>query len=76
MESKKLIHSNEYHLVDPSVIHEEVKHMTESLGMAAGSVGDFDLYKVISTYFTDMEKRHAINELLHIPEDASFYYEK
>ena len=41
-----------------------------------GSVGGFDLYKVVQTYMLDLEKRHAINELLHIPEDASFYYEK
>ena len=40
--------------------------------MAAGSVGGFDLYKVVETYMLDLEKRHEINELLHIAEDASF----
>ncbi len=53
-----------------------MKQVVENLHMAAGSVGGFDLYKVVQTYMLDLEKRHAINELLHIPEDASFYYEK
>lgn len=76
MEEKKVIHSNEYHLLRRSDIQKEMKQVVENLHMAAGSVGGFDLYKVVQTYMLDLEKRHAINELLHIPEDASFYYEK
>lgn len=76
MENKKLIHSNEYHLLRQSDIQKEMKQVVENLHMAAGSVGGFDLYKVVQTYMLDLEKRHVINELLHIPEDASFYYEK
>lgn len=76
MENKKFIHSNEYHLLRQSDIQKEMKQVVENLHMAAGSVGGFDLYKVVQTYMLDLEKRHAINELLHIPEDVSFYYEK
>jgi hypothetical protein len=38
--------------------------MVDVLGLAAGSTEDFDLYKVVETYFTDLEKREAINKLL------------
>ena len=52
-----------------------MKQVVDNLHMAAGSVGGFDLYKVVETYMLDLEKRHEINELLHIAEDASFYKE-
>ena len=36
--------------------------------MAAGSTGGFDIYKVVEAYFTDLEKRKEINDLLGISE--------
>lgn len=37
--------------------------------MAAGSTEGFDLYTVVESYFTDLEKRKEINRLLHIEKD-------
>ena len=61
---KYLIHSNELHLIDKAKIHQAV----ESLDMAAGSTSCFDLYKVVETYFTDLEKRKKMNQLLGITD--------
>lgn len=63
---KYLIHSNELHLIDKEKIHQEVENMVESLNMAAGSTYHFDLYKVVETYFKDLEARRKINNLLGI----------
>ncbi len=63
---KNLIHSNELHLIDQKEIHSAAKKMVESLNLAAGSTGDFDIYKVVETYFIDLEKRAEINQLLGI----------
>ena len=67
---KNLIHSNELHLIDKKEIHNAAKKMVESLNLAAGSTGGFDIYKVVATYFTDgaqeqaaeCEKAEAANE--------------
>ena len=61
---KYLIHSNELHLIDKAKIHQAVEKMVESLDMAAGSTSCFDLYKVVETYFTDLEKKKQINHHL------------
>ena len=53
---KYLIHSNELHLIDKAKIHQAVEKMVESLDMAAGSTSCFDLYKVVETYFTDLDE--------------------
>lgn len=66
---KYLIHSNELHLIDKANIHQAVEEMVESLDMAAGSTSCFDLYKVVETYFTDLEKRKKINHLLGITDN-------
>lgn len=63
---KYLIHSNELHLIDAGKIHQAVENMVESLDMAAGSTYHFDLYKVVETYFKDLETRRKINDLLGI----------
>ena len=47
-----------------------VAQRVDSLGLAAGSTADFDLYKVVEDYFTDLEKRDKINHVLHIKDDA------
>ena len=44
---KNLIHSNELHLIDKKEIHSAAKKMVESLNLAAGSTGGFDIYKVV-----------------------------
>ena len=66
---KYLIHSNEFHFINKERIHREVEKMVESLDMAAGSTKGFDLYTVVESYFTDLEKRREINRLLHIEKD-------
>lgn len=63
---KYLIHSNELHLIDKEKIHQAVENIVESLNMAAGSTYHFDLYKVVETYFKDLEARRKINNLLGI----------
>ena len=67
---KYLIHSNELHLIDRTKIHQAVEQMVDTLGLAAGSTADFNLYKVVEDYFTDLEKRDKINHLLGIKDDA------
>ena len=70
---KYLIHSNELHFINKERIHREVEKMVESLDMAAGSTKGFDLYTVVESYFTDLEKRREINRLLHIEEELGVY---
>ena len=60
---KYLIHSNELHLIDQERIH-------QALDMAAGSTFSFDLYKVVETYFKDLDKRREINHLLGITDNT------
>ncbi len=67
---KYLIHSNELHFINKERIHREVEKMVESLDMAAGSTEGFDLYTVVESYFTDLEKRKEINRLLHIEKES------
>ena len=72
MGKNQLIHGNEFHLLKQAEIHKATGKLVESLNLAAGSTGGFDIYKVVEAYFTDLEKRKEINE---IPEsDISFYY--
>jgi hypothetical protein len=70
---KSLIHSNELHLINEAEIHAAVGKMVESLGLAAGSTKGFDLYKVVKTYFADLDNRHKINQLINIEEDPAYY---
>lgn len=64
-----LIHSNELHLIKKENIHREVKKMVDSLGIAAGSTSNFNIYQVVEMYFKDIDKRRQINRLLDIKED-------
>lgn len=66
---KNLIHSNELHFIDKKRIHQAVEEMVESLDLAAGSTTGFDLYAVVETYFTDLEKRKEINSLINLKQD-------
>ncbi|MCC8199632.1 MAG: hypothetical protein LIP06_13990 [Tannerellaceae bacterium] len=71
-----LIHSNEVHLINREEIHKAITQMIDTLHVAAGSTDGFDIYKVVESYFTDLDKRHEINELLNIPQDAEYYAEE
>lgn len=73
---KYLIHSNELHLIDADKIHQAVEGMVDSLDMAAGSTYHFDLYKVVETYFKDLEKRRIINRLVGVVDAEEELEEK
>ena len=62
MGKNQLIHGNEFHLLKQAEIHKATGKL------AAGSTGGFDIYKVVEAYFTDLEKRKEINDLLGISE--------
>ncbi len=64
MGQSRLIHSNEFHLINKDEIRKATGKLVESLGLAAGSTDGFDIYKVVETYFTDLDKRQEINALL------------
>lgn len=68
MGKNQLIHSNEIHLVNKTDIHDAAAKMVDALHLAAGSTQGFDIYKVVETYFTDLDKRKEINALLQIEE--------
>ncbi|MDH6311701.1 hypothetical protein M2137_000460 [Parabacteroides sp. PFB2-10] len=69
---KRLIHSNEIHLLSETEIKAAARKMVEDLGLAAGSMEGFNIYKVVITYFRDLEKRHEVNKLLKIVEDPEY----
>ena len=54
---RNLIHSNELHFIDKKRIHRAVEQLVESLELAAGSTTGFNLYAVVESYFTDLNKR-------------------
>ena len=68
MGKNQLIHGNEFHLLKQAEIHKATGKLVESLNLAAGSTGGFDIYKAVEAYFTDLEKRKEINDLLGISE--------
>ncbi len=76
METKQLIHRKEFHLIDEEKICKEITQMVENLEMAAGSTDGFDIYKVVQSYFSNLEMRHRINELLDIPQDSEYFADK
>lgn len=73
MGKNQLIHGNEFHLLKQTEIHKATGKLVESLNLAAGSTGGFDIYKVVEAYFTDLEKRKEINDLLGIFEPCSVH---
>lgn len=76
MREKPLLHSREFHLIGKEEICRAVTRLVDTLQMAAGSTDGFDIYKVVESYFTDLDKRQAINCLLGIPEDEEIYGEE
>lgn len=45
MGKNQLIHGNEFHLLKQAEIHKATGKLVESLNLAAGSTGGFDIYK-------------------------------
>ncbi len=76
MIKKELIHRPEFHLINEADICKATTKLVETLNMAAGSTDGFDIYKVIESYFTNLNKRHQINELLDIPQDSEYFADK
>ena len=70
MGNSRLIHANELHLISPEELKKATVKMVDTLHIAAGSTEGFNIYEVVKAYFTDLEKRQAINEMLgiEIPE--------
>lgn len=66
----QLIHGNELHLLKKADIRKAIEKTVESLNLAAGSTDGFDIYKVVETYFLDLEKRHEMNKLLSIDDEC------
>ena len=50
MGKNQLIHGNEFHLLKQAEIHKATGKLVESLNLAAGSTGGFDIYKVVEAY--------------------------
>ncbi|MDR1202361.1 MAG: hypothetical protein LBL58_12170 [Tannerellaceae bacterium] len=76
MSQNHLIHRSEFHLIDEKKIHDAVCQLVESLNLAAGSTDGFDIYVVVEKYFTNLDKRHEINNLLDIPQDSEYFADK
>ena len=72
MGKNQLIHGNEFHLLKQAEIHKATGKLVESLNLAAGSTGGFDIYKVVEAYFTDLEKRKEIRHLGRYDPGAFF----
>ena len=70
MGNSRLIHANELHLISPEELKKATVKLVDTLHIAAGSTEGFNIYEVVKAYFTDLEKRQAINEMLgiEIPE--------
>lgn len=66
MGKNQLIHGNEFHLINKEEIHKATAKLVETLNLAAGSTGGFDIYKVVEAYFTDLDKREKINSIVDL----------
>lgn len=66
MGNSRLIHANELHLISPEELKKATVKLVDTLHIAAGSTEGFNIYEVVKAYFTDLEKRQAINEMLGI----------
>lgn len=66
MGNSRLIHANELHLISPEELKKATVKMVDTMHIAAGSTEGFNIYEVVKAYFTDLEKRQAINEMLGI----------
>lgn len=71
-----LIHANEAHLIDSNLIDTAVSELVSNLSLAAGSTQGFDIYTVVRCYIIDTHQRHAINNLLDIPQGYTYFEEE
>lgn len=61
---KKQNSSKDFEFLDTNDINSAVIIFTEVLNLYGGSVGEYDLYKLMQEYLTNTEKRNAINKIL------------
>ena len=59
MGKNQLIHGNEFHLLKQAEIHKATGKLVESLNLAAGSTGGFDIYKVVICWVFPSHVRHV-----------------
>ena len=62
MGKNQLIHGNEFHLLKQAEIHKATGKLVESLNLAAGSTGGFDLYKVVECFSFISRSRNNIEK--------------
>jgi len=58
------IGSDEFSDLDINEINQGVRILATAFNLTGGSVGDFNLYKLLQVYFREPEKREKINEIL------------
>jgi hypothetical protein len=58
------VYSEDYENISINKINKAVGIILKELNMAHGSVGGFDLYKLLQIYFKDIDKREQINHIL------------
>ncbi|QYN51130.1 hypothetical protein [Apibacter sp. ESL0404] len=56
--------SRDFEFLDINDINNAVLIFTEVLNLNGGSLGKYDLYKLMQEYLTNIEKRNAINKIL------------
>ncbi|TWP30154.1 hypothetical protein ETU08_06245 [Apibacter muscae] len=56
--------SKDFEFLDTNDINNAVVIFTEVLNLYGGSVGKYDLYKLMQEYLTNAEKRDAINTII------------
>lgn len=66
MENKETVRSDEYQFIDTNDILKQAGMIVDNLHLTAGSTTGFDIYTLLQEYFTDLEKRKAINKILRV----------
>lgn len=61
----KVRYSSDFKDIDINDINHAVVAFVDVLNLSGGSVGgDIDLYKLLQSYITDLDKREAINKII------------
>ena len=58
------IDSSRFPELDPNDIREAVAQFTTKLNLTGGSVGDFDLYKLMDAYLRNPNIRKELNKVI------------
>jgi len=61
----KEIGSKDLVKLDCNEINNSVVVLTDFLNLSGGSIGDIDLYRLLQSYFLDLEKRKLFNEIVN-----------